>query len=139
MTHHPDTYGGADDPSGPDPALRRALRSVDPGTADPTYWFRFRSHAMASAARELARRRMLADLTVSDLVVSWGRTLVPAALVAATLAALLLARGVPGPGVLPLGVEEQLAEGLDGAPIPTVLASEDPPDAGGVIFAAEAY
>lgn len=139
MIQHRDGKGGMADSQGPDPVLGRALRSVDPGTSDPTYWFRFRSRVMAGAAGELARRRMLADLTVSDLVVSWGRALVPTAVVAAALAAFLLVQDLPGPAVLPLGVEEQLAEGLEGAPIPTVLTSEDQPDAGGVIFASEAY
>lgn len=124
---------------GRDPLLARLLRSIDPGASDPTYWFRFRSRVMGSAAGELARRRMMADLTVSDLVVSWGRTLVPTALVAAALAAFMLVQDGSAPSLLPLGVEEQLAEGLEGMSIPMVLSSEDQPDPGGVTFASEAY
>lgn len=139
MIQHRDGHRGPVEPAAPEPNLRRALRALDPGADDPTYWFRFRSRVMGLVERELTRRRMLADLTVPDLVVSWGRTLVPTALLAAGLAAFLLMQGVPAPAITPFGVEEELAEGLDGAPIPTVLSSEDQLDAGGVIFASEAY
>lgn len=139
MIQHREGQGDTAGSEGPDPVLGGALRAVDPGTRDPTYWFRFRSRVLASAAHELARRRMMVDLTVSDLVVSWARALVPTAMIAAAVAALVLAQGVPGSAVLPLGLEEELAQGLDGMPIPVVLTSDDQPDAGGVVFASEAY
>lgn len=139
MIQHRDGRDGPADAGGPDPDLRSALRSLDPETRDPTFWFRFHGRVMAAAARELARRRMMADLTVSDLVVSWARGLVPTAVLAAAVAALVLLQGGPAPTLVPVGLEEELAQGIEGAPIPVVLTSDDQPDIEGVIFASEAY
>lgn len=140
MIQYRDGRGTGDGTEGSDPVLTRTLGALDPERRDPGYWFRFHDRVMRAAGRELARRRMLADMTVADLLVSWGRTLVPTAVLAAAAAAFVLFRNVPpSPASQPVGVEEQLAEGLEGVPIPVVLASEDQPDAGGVIFASEAY
>lgn len=139
MIQYRDGRGGADGSDGPDPILSRTLGTLDPVRRDPGYWLRFHSRVIRAAGRELARRRMLADMTVPDLLVSWGRALVPTAMLAAAAGAFVLFRSQAPEPVLPVGVEEQLAEGIDGAPIPVVLTSEDQPDAGGVIFASEAY
>ena len=107
-----------------DQVVSDALRRFDPATEDPTYWFRFHRRVMASARRELAGRRMLADLTMSEIMAGWARTVVPTALLVAATAALLLFRSPEVPGPLPLGVEQLLMEGPDGVGVPVVLISD---------------
>ena len=101
---------GGEDPAH-DPWVSWALAGIDPGSDDPSYWFRFRRAVTQRAAAELARRRR-GDLTVGDLVVSWSRTLVPATMIAAA-GFLLLRSGSELEA--PPGVEEILSEGLLGA------------------------
>ena len=81
---------GSNEEPGRDARLTQALRALDPGSTDRGYWPRFHRTVMGAARDELARRRMLADATVSDIVASWARTVVPTALLAAAVAALLL-------------------------------------------------
>ena len=57
-------HEGSPEAEGPDPLVARALASLDPGHADAGYWFRFHRGVMAAASRELARRRMLGDVTI---------------------------------------------------------------------------
>jgi hypothetical protein len=130
---------GEDGIEGMDPVLMRALEPIEPASWDPMYWFRFRQRVVALAARELARRRLLNELTVAETVASWGRTLVPTAVLVAAVAAFVLLRSQDVPSILPVMVEEILIDGIDGAPIPTVLTSEDQLDMGDVMIAAEAY
>ncbi len=88
------------------------LRSLDPGQDDPGYWHRFHSEVMAAAEMELARRRV-ASLSVSGVLLSWSRAVVPAAAVAALVAGVLLLPPAPVPEAaasLGLGVEEILRE-----------------------------
>jgi hypothetical protein len=68
---------------------RLPLGSLDPATGDPGYWERFHDRVMKAVAPELARRRAL-PLTVSGLLLSWSRLLVPGAAAAAVVAGLLL-------------------------------------------------
>jgi len=72
--------------------LSKALESLDPATEDPNYWVRFRGWVLTGAARELARRRLVAQLTVGDVMTSWARMVVPTAVLAAALAGVLLIR-----------------------------------------------
>lgn len=130
---------------GRDPRLVEPLRALDPGSTDPAYWFRFHRRVMSDAAGELARRRMMGDLTVSDLLTSWSRTLVPGAFLAAAMAAFLLLQD-PGPepssrsATAPMGVEEVLVDGLEGPTIPAALAPDASPDEwGGVFLASESF
>lgn len=111
-----------DDGLGQDPELAAWLRSLDPGTEDPNYWLRFRSWVMETAAPELARRRLVADVTVGDVLQSWSRTLVPTALLAAAVAGLALLRGPVVPEASPMAVEELLVSELGDDPIPAALA-----------------
>lgn len=83
--------GPIDEPAR-DAELTEALSSLDPASVDPNYWFRFHGQVMAGADSELARRRMMAKLTVGDVLASWSRTLVPTAMLAAAVAALILIR-----------------------------------------------
>lgn len=130
---------------GRDPRLVQALRALDPGSSDPGYWFRLHRKVMSGATDELARRRMMGDLTVSDLLTSWSRTLVPGAVLAAAMAAFLLLQE-PDAGAdsrsatAPMGVEEVLVDGLEGPTIPAALAPDARPDEwGGVFLASESF
>lgn len=63
---------------------------LDPGREDPGYWPRFRRRTTALAQPELERRRFRSSDTVSAVVTSWARTIVPAAVAVAAVAALLI-------------------------------------------------
>ena len=114
--------------------VERTLTSLDPAAHEPRYWFEFHRGVMLSAGSELARRRRLAEVTVSDVVFSWSRALVPAAAVAALAAFFALrpaAMEAPGPG---LRIEEILFESTD------VSASEVSNEvAGEISFAVDVY
>lgn len=107
---------------GRDPMVAEALETLDPANADANYWFRFHGRVMAGATAELARRRMMARLTVADVMASWSRTVVPTAMLAAAVAALILVRA--GSGALDTGsvAQEMLAE-LPGEPVPVLQES----------------
>lgn len=112
---------------------RIPLEELDPARRDPGYWHRLRRKILAAAAPELARRRALEGLTVSGVLASWSRAVVPAALLAATLAGLLLLRQpqtTPGPS--PAAVDELLVGDLEEGPFP-ILFEEG--EASGVSFA----
>jgi hypothetical protein len=116
---------GADE-LGRDIELASALQFMDPATDDPNYWLRFRSWVMKNAATELARRRLVAELTMGDVVTSWARAVVPTALAAATVAGLVLLRGEAVAGTpVPVGVEELLVVGLEEEAIPSALAADE--------------
>jgi hypothetical protein len=89
--------------------LEQTLTSLDPAQREPRYWFEFHRGVVLSAGAELARRRRLADVTVSDVVFSWSRALIPAAAVA-SLAAFLALRSVAVESPAPLTLEEILGE-----------------------------
>lgn len=101
---------GRTDELGRDLVIAEALEELDPASRDPNYWFRFRGWVMADAARELARRRLMAELTVGDVLTSWGRAVVPTALLAAALAGIALLRAGEVPVGEPLGVEVLMVE-----------------------------
>jgi hypothetical protein len=115
-----------------DPWLHEALGALDPAERNRGYWSDFQRTAVLSAGPELARRRRLAEVTVSDVVFSWSRGLVPAAMMAAAAAAaFLLLR--PTESTPFLRLEEALLEGIEvasgGAPavdleVEITLASE---------------
>lgn len=70
------------------------LNDLDPAREDPGYWHRLHRRIVDAAGPELARRRRN-HASVPVLVLEWSRTVVPAALLAATVAGLLLLRGAP--------------------------------------------
>lgn len=110
------------------------LRMLDPATDDPNYWFRFRAWVVESAGPELARRRLIADVTVGDVLNSWARTLVPSALLAAAAAGILLLREPPVPAQAPISIQEMLVSDLgDEEPIPPAEASA------AILFASERF
>jgi len=83
---------GAVDELGRDMVLAEQLAALDPASEDPNYWLRFRGRVMTDAARALSQRRLIAELTVADVVASWGRAIIPTAALAAALAGIMLAR-----------------------------------------------
>lgn len=114
---------------GRDRVVAEALESLDPASRDANYWFRFHGRVMAGAAQELARRRMMARLTVVDVMASWSRTVVPTTMLAAAVAALILFRASSG-SLESLPVADDLVAELPGEPVP-VLQESSP----AVIFA----
>ncbi len=128
---------GADE-LGRDMELVSALQFVDPATDDPNYWLRFRAWVMTNAAAELARRRLMAELTMGDVVMSWARAVVPTAVAAAAVAGLVLLRGAGvAASPIPVGVEELLVVGLEEEAIPSALAADEA--TASVAFAAERF
>ncbi len=134
--HHTPRSGG--DGAGPDAELSRALRALDPGEADPTYWFRFRDRVLKRAQAELARRRLMAQLTVSEVMSSWARTVLPVALAAAALATVMLTseRRANEPQIV--SVEELLLTGSEGESAAELLRAS-PEEGGSVTFASEIF
>jgi hypothetical protein len=116
-----DRSSGSPAELGRDMALAEALASLDPATEDPNYWFLFRGWVMTGAAGELARRRVIAELTIADVLASWSRTLVPTALLAATM--LLQARDAPS--ARHVGVEELLVSEVSNETVATLLFDDD--------------
>lgn len=113
------------DELGRDVQLARALELLDPASGDATYWLRFRSWVVQSAGPELARRRLMGQLTVGDVLGSWARTIVPTAMVAAAVAGALLIRAETLVAPQPIGVEELLLTEIEGVPIPVALSPEN--------------
>ncbi len=125
-----------EDGLGRDMELAEALSVLDPARGDPNYWLRFRSWVMGAASRELARRRLLAQLTVEDVVQSWARAVVPTALATALVAGLLLVRSTALDAPLPVSVEELLVSEIEGETIPMMLEAAE---AEVVAFASEMF
>lgn len=122
------------DDLGRDRDLAEALFHLDPASQDPKYWPRFRTWVMNGATLELARRRMITQMTVGDVVHSWARALVPTALLAAVLAGILLWRVGSMP---PMTVEELLISEIQGETIPMMASPARSFEA--VTFASEAF
>ncbi|MEE2845759.1 MAG: hypothetical protein VX956_04705 [Gemmatimonadota bacterium] len=116
--------------------LAQTLGLLDPAQQDPSYWVRFRSWVVSNAGAELARRRLIRELTVVDVMSSWARAVVSTAALVAALAGLLLVRGAGAPALQLVGVEELLVSEVEGETIPTLLAPETN---GTVAFAAEIF
>lgn len=125
------------DELGRDMVIAEALESLDPASHDPNYWFRFHGRVMAGAESELARRRMLANLTVVDLMASWSRTVVPTAMLAAAVAALVLIRSGTGSFQQAVGVEEFLLTDIPTESVPAMLETDAPMSA--TIFASDIF
>jgi hypothetical protein len=117
--------------------LKEAFQSLDPASHDPNYWFRFRGWVMTDAARELARRRLMADLTVADVLNSWSRTVLPTALLAAAMAGVMLMRTAEPPVETAIGLEELLVSELPAETVPVLLSADAA--AGIVAFASDEY
>jgi hypothetical protein len=119
-----------------DEVLTQALGLLDPAQEDPKYWVRFRSWVLISAAAELARRRLIHELTVPDVMNSWARGVVSTAALAAALAGLMLVRGPGAPAPQPVGVEELIVSEVEGEAMPSLIP---PQTNGAVAFASEIF
>ena len=86
---------GVTDEIGRDVVLEEHLAKLDPGSTEPGYWLRFHRDVMARAAGALAQRRLVARVTVADIVTSWSRMIVPTAALAAAMAGVMLLRSSP--------------------------------------------
>jgi hypothetical protein len=116
--------------------IRAMLATLDPERMDPGYWHRLHRWVVNAAGPELARRRRAVDATVSEVVLSWWRTLVPTAAMAAALAAFLLLREAPRAPVAYVDIDEMLMEGIDGPVMPTFETAD--PD-GGIVVVSEVF
>ena len=112
---------GSAEELGRDRVLAEALASLDPATADPNYWFRFRGWVMTGAAVGLERRRLMAELTVADVLNSWALRVIPTALLAALLAGIMLVRTEGTPSATHVGVEELLVSEVSSEAVATLL------------------
>ncbi|MEM7414661.1 MAG: hypothetical protein AAF389_04130 [Gemmatimonadota bacterium] len=123
------------DELGVDVELGRALESLDPAQRDANYWLRFRGQVLQQAARELSRRRMVAQLTVQDVMTSWSRTLVPSALLAAAVAGVALIR--PAAPMVGEQIVVEVAPTVPAVPVELAPVLLSPDEAAGLVaFAA---
>ncbi|MDE0899507.1 MAG: hypothetical protein OSA81_10850 [Longimicrobiales bacterium] len=132
-----DRSSGSPAELGRDMVLAEALASLDPATKDPNYWLLFRGWVMTGAAGELARRRVMAELTVSDVLTSWSRTVVPTALLAAAIAGIMLLQAGDAPSARHVGVEELLVSEVSSETVATLLF--DNGAEGVVMFASDGF
>jgi len=98
------------------------LAVLDPGLDDPGYWPRFLSVVMERASGELSRRRLVADVGVTDFFQLWSVPVIRAALIAAAIAGILLLRDGPATA---LGVEEALTMELEDRTLPDFMAQPE--------------
>ena len=128
-----------DDEEARDLEVAALLEWVDPASADPNYWLRFQSWVLKGAAPELARRRLMTNLTVGDVLVGWSRAVIPPAVAAAAIAAFILTHPLQTGGELAsaASVEELLVAGMGYEPIPATLVNEEA--ASTVAFAEETF
>lgn len=99
-----------------------SFEALDPEARDPGYWERFKHRVLVNAGPELARRRARRHVGVTDIVFGWRNALVPTALLAAAVAAMLLVREPTLSEPAPIALEELLVSGLEGGTIPSILA-----------------
>jgi hypothetical protein len=126
-----------DDELESDGPLQDAMASLDPAANDSTYWMRFQVAVLSDASRELARRRMMAQVTVAEVLNSWSRAVMPTTLLAAAVAGLLLVQAPKQSGPTHAGVEELLVSEIPSETVPLLLS----PDAaqGVVAFASDVF
>ena len=137
MTDWRSRHSNPSDELGRDIVLAEALQSLDPASEDPNYWFRFRGWVMSGAARELAQRRLMAELTIGEVMTSWARTLVPTAALAAAVAAFVLVRAATPMPTQHVGLEELLVTDV---PVETQPVFLSPDAAAGIVaFASDVY
>ncbi len=121
------------DELGRDMELAAVMELLDPGYMDPAYWMRFRAKVVRHGGPELARRRLMGDPSLPEVVMSWARAVVPAAVLAAALAGLLILHDHSVSQPRTVGVEELLVAGVQGSTIPAELERTQ------VAFASESF
>ena len=103
---------------------RIPLDSLDPGFRNPGFWLRFHGRVMGVAQMELARRRMVGELSVVDVVFAWRKAVVPLALLAAALAGILIIGNGPEAPIQMVALEEVLTQDLNLLTTSGVLSGE---------------
>lgn len=116
--------------------LRPLLVVMDPEYDRPGYWGRLRNRVMERAAFELARRRRIARESVAAVLSGWSRSLIPVAVAAAAIAALLVGGEVrqAAEHIAPLALEDVLANEVEDGALQAVMSGRDP--ANPVVFMA---
>ena len=107
---------------------RASLEVVDPGYGLPGYWERFHATVMECAAFELARRRKLARESVAAVLSGWSRSLIPVAVAAAAVAAILVGGEVrhAADASPPLALEDILANEVGDGALQAVMSGQAP-------------
>lgn len=109
-----------------------SLEALDPGHERPGYWNDARARIMDRVAFELARRRAAARESVAAVLSGWSRSLIPAAVAAAAIAAVLVStevrqRGEPAPQLV---MQDMLGEGADDGAFEILLSADHTGSAG---------
>ncbi len=105
----------------------KGIGVADPAWDDPRYWDRFHAAVLARAVFELATRRRQAQQPVAAVLSSWSRSLIPVALAAAVIAALLIgseANRGPAPAAPPLALEDVLGDEVGDGSFQAVMQGE---------------
>jgi len=115
------------------------LDELDPGLEDPGYWTR--THARIMQAVQPRLEFMARQETMGDVLLSWGRLVVPVAAVAAAIAALVVFQPVIVDDLTAVaGLEEWLQQPPgDEEPLPAFLHGEVTVDRDMVLFAMEQF
>lgn len=108
------------------------LEALDPGHERPGYWDERQARIMNRVAFELARRRTAARESVAAVLSGWSRSLIPAAVAAAAIAAVLVAtearqNGEPAPQLV---MRDMLGEGADEGAFEILLSADRTASAG---------
>jgi anti-sigma factor RsiW len=103
---------------------RLPLESLDPASKDPGFWLRFHGRVMGDAESELARRRMMGEISVADVVFAWRRALVPMVLLAAAMAGILILGHEPPQEVQVVALEEVFSQDFEVRPMTAALSGE---------------
>lgn len=125
------------DGMGVDPQVAAWLHELDPEQRDPGYWLRFHARVMDRAAPVLARRRLMAELTLTDVMSSWARAVIPTAVLAAAAAALIIFRGPAPTAPTPVAVDDLLLAEVEGVAVPAILTGSEAQEP--VAFAVEQF
>lgn len=123
-----------------DPIVTRWMTAIDPAQDHPEYWADFHERVMDRCEGLLELRRVASRPSISATLSSWRSTLVPAALAAAALAALLLWQPQVGAesSTRLVELDEWLMDGVDVDADAAFFATLEP-SAGLVTFAAESF
>ncbi len=109
-----------------------SLRALDPGHERPGYWTETRARIMDRVAFELARRRAAARESVASVLSGWSRSLIPAAVAAAAIAAVLVSTEARESGVpeAQLVMQDMLGESANDAAFEILLSADRTGSAG---------
>ena len=102
------------------------LAVMDPGYDRPEYWERQHGRIMERVAFELARRRAAVRESVAAVLSGWSRSLIPVAVAAAVIAAVLVTaetrrQAEPAPQLV---LQDILGEGEGDRPFEALLSAD---------------